>query len=619
MNSEVQPCSNFYSFVCGSWKPIAGESSMIERIFAVTRKVVMQELQADPKGAPVPLAPQYFQSCVAALPDDLVKGEVEKFKRFKKDLGLTWPEEWPERSKVNMPPLKILLNLSVNWNINLMFKVDVMPAYHGRPKALRISRGDWNAMRKNRTDEQFAALVMEHTGYLGVPSPSGITELNKYTQTIINATVTFTADASYEDRRTLKDVDQDMKSEGDRWSGHLNEIYSPQYTWKQDDIVLIQHPDILTRLQHLQEKLPEASLRMGLSWVLIRLFLWRVIAKPELWTKADATTLQTITKLTCLTHLENTFGLVVSAKHIHERFTKLLRHNLNSFFEEIRDQIKHDFANASWIDDLAKKKTYAKLENIWKNMLPDDRFFSTSSLAALYKNFPAVGKSFMDNFINMAKAFRRTMDKDDFITIFSRKLGSGHAVSRYSYFYNQVSIEVGALEPPLLYSDGSFAMMYGSLGTILAAAMVRAFDARGVLYNEKGEEEQWWTQGREEFDKRVKCNLGVASSTASSPQGSSSQGHVSPLASLVLAVRISFHAYRAAIRKEGIVDVFPLKGLDDYVDDQVFFMTYCLMTCATDSNGDPCNVPMRHSHKFAATFGCSSGDAMNPEEKCSFF
>ncbi|KAK8765329.1 hypothetical protein V5799_032062 [Amblyomma americanum] len=616
MNTKSNPCTNFYSFVCGSWTPVGDESSMIERMYAKMRSIAIQELEGDPKQAPVPLAPLYFRSCMAAIPDNLVQSEIEKFKRFKRGLGLTWPEEWPESIHINEPPLKILINLSVNWNIHLIFRLRAMPGYHGRPKALYISNGDWNPTWENTTEEQFGAVVKQHCDYLGVPKPGDHKELMKYMQKITNATVAFPADASYEDRKTIKDINHD-----DMLTQHLNDIYSPQFSWKQEDVVIIQHPDLLMRLEHLLTTVPEAPLRMGLSWVIIHLYLWKVIGKPELWAKGDADALQTMTKQTCLTHLETTFGLAVSAKRIRERFNRTLRDAVNSFFDTLRGQIESKITGATWIDDVVKKKSIAKLEDIWRDVLPDDRFFSFYSLAALYKNFPAVGNSFMDNFIGMAKALRKTMDKDDFITVFSKELGSGSVASRYSYYYNSVSMDVGALEPPLVYEDGTLAMSFGSLGTILASSLVRAFDPQGVLYNEKGEEEPWWSEGREELDKRFKCNLGAASSAASSRKESPTGAYADPyLFSLTVAVRVSYEAYRAAIYSLnfGESTVMYLQGLA-FSDVQMFFMTFCLMTCATDSNGDYCNVPMRHSSKFAAAFHCNPGTEMNPVDKCTLF
>ncbi|KAK8756917.1 hypothetical protein V5799_000385 [Amblyomma americanum] len=632
MNTEFKPCSDFYSFVCGSWKPAGVERSMIERIFAHSREVAVGELEGDPKETPVPLAAQYFQSCMANRSATSMESEIKKFKSFKRGLGLGWPEQWPESGEPHVPPLKILLNLTVNWNINLIFKVRGVPAYQNRPKLIYITRGDWKHRGANPTDEEFVKLVDDECDYLGVPPPGDLLDLKGHVQTIISETVAFNPDPRDEQKRTLKEIDQQTPSQRDRWLEYLNEIFRTEYTsvWNRDDIVLIEHPAILANLQRLLEKVPEASLRAGLSWVFVRNYLWAVIGKPQLRMKGDASQLQTFRKQTCLAHVETTFGLLVSARHIHERFSKTLRDTIVDLFDMVRERIKIKFANSSWIDAIVKKKSYGKLGGIWKSLLPDSRFFSKYTLAGLYKNFPSLGDSFMDNVVSVAKAFRKTMASDDYFSIYSKRLGIGGVASRYGYYYNSVSMDVGALEPPMLYVDGSFAMTYGSLGTILAASMVRAFDEHGVAYNDKGEDDPWWSTGLEEYDKRVKCNLGGAPSEPSTPSGGNSstnppssplksKARVNPLFWRALAIDASFEAYRHAVRMEHKVDVHPLDGLESYTDDQVFFMTYCLMTCAVDRNGDECNVPLRHLNKFSTTFKCSPKDTMNPKEKCTFF
>ncbi|XP_077487890.1 neprilysin-1-like [Amblyomma americanum] len=624
MNTAVHPCTNFYSFVCGSWKPVGKERSMIERILNRSLYIALEELQGDPQQAPVPMAQRHFQSCMAKRSEDLVKSETEKFRKFKREVGLTWPEEWPEKGGSGVPPLMILINLTVNWNINLLFNLRAMPPFRNRPKSLYLRRGDWQPRWQTRTLEQFTDLVKQHCEYLGVRTPrDGLSELKTHLKAMISQITTFTPDARDEQKQTLKEIDARTTSDKDQWWEYLNEIYRPQLTWSQDDVVLIEHPDILSRLHNMLENTPPAWFRMTVSWVFIRLYLWQAIGKPELRYEGDASTLETIRALNCFTHAESTFGLVVAARHIHERFSKTLRDTVNYYFKALQDEMKYEFANASWIDQVVKKKSLAKLESIWKDVFPDNRFFSSYSLAALYKTFPDAGDSFMDNIVNGTKARRKFLASENFVSIYDKRLGRGSVASRYSYYYNSVSLSIGALEPPLLYDDGTLAMAYGSMATTMAASMVRSFDERGIRYDEKGTEDNWWNAGRDEYNKRTRCDLGIASSPQPpsnvSASSTPSSPYVSPLFSRQLAVHAAFQAYRKAVDKLEKFDVMALDGLETYTDDQVFFMTYCLMTCAVDRNGDECNVPLRHSSKFASTFRCSSKDAMNPKKKCTFF
>ncbi|KAH7937701.1 hypothetical protein HPB49_014833 [Dermacentor silvarum] len=616
MNSSVQPCSDFYSFSCGSWKPVGRHRSMIEQIFARSFRIAVEELERNANDSDLPIAQLYFQSCLAERSDTSLKEEVRKFAQFKRDLGLLWPEEWPEKSNVSVPPLKVLINLTVNWNVNLIFNVRAMPGYKGRPRALFIQRGRVNPKWSLEAAEMTRS-IKEHCDYLEAPAPTPeqLKEVTDAYQAVVNATLSFTPEPSDEKKTVLKDIDEHTKSKKDKWQLYLNEMYSPDFNWQPDDVVLVQHPDILEHLRTLLDGNTDQSLRLGIAWVLLRMNLWTIVGNPRLRYKGSDIELAVRRKTACLFHVAATFGLVVATRHLRARFSQQVRGHLGSVFENVKSQYQRDFADATWIDDSVKTKLRAKMsESLDLDSLPGSAFFSNFTTGPLYKDFPKESAgSFFDNFVNIAKAFRKKLASDEFITTFSKRLGDGHVATSYSYYYNSVYFAVGALEAPLFHVDGIFAITYGSLGTLLASSMARAFDKRGIKYD-KGEESLWWSSGRDAYDERFKCDL---------KGGASRSGHdaapTSPLFLSVLGLRASYAAYRAAIKATRTLDIFRLKGLETYTDDQVFFMTYCLMTCAKGSTGDDCNVPVRQSDKFAYAFQCADDTPMNPSKKCTFF
>ncbi|KAH8020756.1 hypothetical protein HPB51_003413 [Rhipicephalus microplus] len=315
---------------------------------------------------------------------------------------------------------------------------------------------------------------------------------------------------------------------------------------------------------------------------------------------------------------------------------KLLRANLpDSSFSELEDVVKDLMNAAISIPPDATNDTEFALKDIehytkpasswWRdqlNALHGPQFAwtlnSPTDLATLYRNFPRIRGSFVENFIAIAKAYRKVIGEDSFITIFSKRLGGGDA-SRYNYYYNIAFVALGAMEPPILYDDGTLAMRYGSLGMMLAQCMVRSFDIHGVFVNKAGENEAWWGAS-EDLQKRLHCDLLGGQGGPTGGPGSRRQSALFPL---VNGMHVAFAAYRSEVAltypsMHG-VDEFRLRGLEEFSEDQLFFLTYCLTTCALNSNGDACNVPMRHSAKFATAFRCPPRSRMNPSDKCLFF
>ncbi|XP_075550636.1 endothelin-converting enzyme 1-like isoform X2 [Dermacentor variabilis] len=617
MNSSVQPCSDFYSFSCGSWKPVGRHRSVIETIFARSFDIAVQQLERDANDSDLPIAQLYFQSCLAEHSDTSLKEEVRKFAQFKRDLGLFWPEEWPENGSLAVPPLKVLINMSINWNINPIFKVRAMPGYKGRRKALFIEQGLLNPKWGIETVEEMNRSVTEHCAYFEAPAPTldQLNELKGAHKAVVDATLSFTPDPRDEERMELKDIDERTKSKKDKWQLYVNEIFFPDYKWEPQDVVLVQHSNILSNIDHLLESMEDKPLRLGIAWVFIRMNLWTVTGNARLRYNGSDTELALRRKTACLAHVAHTFGLVVSTTHLRARFPQHVRDYVGYVFENVKSQYRKRSADATWIDESVKTKLKVKMsENLDLDSLPGSAFFSNFTTGSLYKDFPKESAgSFFDNFVNVAKAFRKKLASDEFVTTFSKTLGDGRVATSYSYYYNSVYFAVGALEPPLFHVEGSFAITYGSLGTLLATSMARAFDDRGIMYD-KGEESPWWSSGRDAYKDRLKCDLKAGTS-----RSGEDAARASSLWLPVLGLRASYAAYRAAIKAEGLVEVFRLKGLEKYTDEQVFFMTYCLMTCAVGNNGDDCNVPVRQMHKFAHAFQCADGTPMNPSEKCAFF
>ncbi|KAH9381762.1 hypothetical protein HPB48_010581 [Haemaphysalis longicornis] len=157
-----------------------------------------------------------------------------------------------------------------------------------------------------------------------------------------------------------------------------------------------------------------------------------------------------------------------------------------------------------------------------------------------------VSGSFMRSYINLGKAYRSNLGTDRFVSIYSKRY-YGNEPSRYNYYYNIAVLLLGALRSPILYSGGTLAMSFGSVGTLLAECMAVAARA--------------------------------------------GDGHIEDMR---------------------------LSGLEDFSDEQIFFMTYCLMMCKVGGDGRECNWPVRHVPQFATAFYCRSGSAMNPYKKCRF-
>ncbi|XP_050025467.1 neprilysin-1-like [Dermacentor andersoni] len=626
MDTSVDPCNDFYKFTCGSWKPKRGERSMVARVFAESTQIAIEEMDGPSENAVVPKVMDYYKNCIQLR--HFTPTDVELYMNFKQGLGFLWPEKKQSAIDALLP----LLNLTITWNINFLFQLEALPAYKRRPQTLYITRGILSRrfLDPTWTPVTFAEVVRRHCGELGVepPSDSSIQELKSTVEDIINAALKLPPDATTDTQIMMKEIEQLMPKRAYDWLISLNKLYSPQFTWTPDSPVALEDEAILQSVYALLENYKEKkqTLMEGLSFVFLRTSLWFVAGKPELRFRSDLKVGRRIWKLACVKYIAGNFGLLIAASHIYTRYSSSVRGQLARFHRSIQTTIKQQLEDAEWIGATIKSKATVKIDAMTLDTMPEENFFSDVDLARLYRDFPSITASFIENYIKVAEAYRLLIGHDNFINVYSKRLGDG-SPNRYEYYYIIAYIYLGAMEPPILYLSGTTAMIYGSFGTLIAECSVRSFDKRGVFVTGQGKRELWWDSPA--YTQRVGCDLlpdrksgssGTTSDANTLPAGSRDPRELrfAALFPLAPALTTSFIAHRRASIKDGRHVQHCLHGLDDYTDDQVFFLTYCLMTCATNSTGETCNVPLRQMQRFASAFRCRHGSPMNPV-KCTFF
>ncbi|XP_077539584.1 neprilysin-1-like isoform X2 [Haemaphysalis longicornis] len=624
MNATVNPCNNFYTFVCGSWKPLWGERNMVERMYAKSFIIAARDLKED-NDPVLPIVQQFYNTCRRNRSDVEIIGEVEQFKAFKQGMGLMWPE-LPQPADKDF--LHILLNMTIRWNIHLLFYARAWRQLGGRGQTLFVRRG---SLEPTWPEKGFARVVMEHCHVLSANGCNeSVPSLREVVRNIHKAVVTTPVDTTNEMAFSLGDISRFIRGRP-QWHVYLNEVYGDHSSWHANRTVVLQDVLILQNLGALLRKYSsksDSTLLMGLSWVFIYTHLWVFTGQVELRRSPERLQRPEPGELACLKLTEGLFGLAVSAKHIYQRYDASMRANVTDLFARIKGSVKSHFIDALWIHDAIKQAFFLKLDAMNMDTLPPAAFFSKERLRELYADFPAISTtSFVQNYIDVSDALRKKLTDEASIDVYVKSLegtSHGRVAGIYHHYYNSVSMGLGVLEPPLLHAVGTLATKFGSAGTLLAASVVRSFDKLGVQLNYRGENYTWWVPSGGYRD-RVNCDLrsGTTSVNVNNTAEKRAVAISVPLRSFLIAVGIGFHAYRGSLPKKGQddfdADDFRLLGMEQYSDDQMFFISYCLMTCAADSNSDMCNVPVAHSRLFSRAFRCPLGAPMNPRSKCNFF
>ncbi|KAL1419556.1 hypothetical protein MTO96_025297 [Rhipicephalus appendiculatus] len=123
LDRGVDPCDDFYAYVCNRWKP---KKEFSDLSHSALSDMVMSWLSDLPttlsKGMTfLPVgrkAAAMFNSCMTET-----GSHVNILKNFMNAHGLVWPEKPDEHSL----PANALFDLSFNWNVNLWFALNVLP------------------------------------------------------------------------------------------------------------------------------------------------------------------------------------------------------------------------------------------------------------------------------------------------------------------------------------------------------------------------------------------------------------------------------------------------------------------------------------------------------------
>ncbi|KAL1423943.1 hypothetical protein MTO96_020736 [Rhipicephalus appendiculatus] len=589
INTSRDPCVDFYAFVCGGWQKDFPAISVQGKLNQDARIDTIKEIEADlwRIGRPSRL----YHKCLEVQQSDIYHN-IFWLNTFMQAVNLEWPSRHPDATKTR--PLEVMINMAANYDMNFLFRLEI--ATNASTGNILIFRRRYNGITWNDrlqnpmtlvdyarlASEQLKALqLVEYVDY----EPSLLQNLEK----------SFTDVNSHEVRGeqswfVLGDLDpRTVNIEPGLWLRGLNSAYSNQsLSWVTNNFAVLDDPEILKRIDALFRDYTEADLLIGIAWMFIQSHIWVAIGKPELMFLDN---IEEKRRLACLEFVNARFALLASSNHItHLYRTHDARLELSGFTEYLKTEFSNIMRKTIWVDREIRETAARKIDRI---------------LAA-----------FVEIWLNSSSVYQRLQLNQRFRDVYKKQRTFRRQAYTYTYLLNTVDAALVALEPPLYYPGGTFAMNYASAGTLIMREMVRSVDPAGTTIDDHGENIHWWGKSESaEYNSRLNCDLGKEPG----------QAPISVIPAIP-ALEVSYSAFKAAAEHEattaGGVEDLRLQGLEAFVDKQIFFMSYCYVLCGKEDDDNQrreCNEPLRHSSFFVDVFKCPKGSPMNLPQKCSFF
>ncbi|XP_054930983.2 neprilysin-2-like [Dermacentor andersoni] len=540
-----------------------------------------------------------------------------------RERGLSWPE--PTGSVPTSRCLQVLLDLSLNWAVDIWFRLTFLRQHTGNKFYFREPTVFVTAIKELRQQdgpdgghERVRSMLHQ---LRNASQASRAIEHQEEDDALVDALLT---DESY----VLEKLQEAMRSspdEGNRLDKLPLKLMAsvtdalPGATWQKVlrsvlngtgvlvgdyDTVFVDNARLLSTLGDLVVSMRGRLLDQLALWFL-QLHADLLPIPPRDW--LDRT-------LACHAAVELRFGLVVSAEHVANQFSQGQRQKIEAMASSIMDLVKATLTKESWMPREAKQIT-AKLDNMTIKLWPSSRI-SDAGLTRLYADFPDRAPSYVDFWLAAGKAQRwlqlgsaRNASAAN-TTVNAVRFDRGaedlefsnaarDPPFEYDYWANRVLLSPAALYAPLFYARGTNAMVYAGLGATLARLAARAFDERGIDVSAGGNHSVWLSaSARQQFVHRARCWQPA-----------------------LKAAMIGYE--RMELRTGGDIGLHVDR---DYSPWQVFFISFCQPLCGLPADVDGpraprgrlCNQVLMSKRPFSSAFKCRIGEhPMAPASICN--
>ncbi|XP_037564870.2 endothelin-converting enzyme 2 [Dermacentor silvarum] len=417
----------------------------------------------------------------------------------------------------------------------------------------------------------------------------------------------------------------------DLWLQLLDKHLEGHVPLSHDDLMVAQSMEMIFELHTLLRDYANRAEKLldAIAWILVQKYLWAMAASPRTGLGNRSTDLGTIIPApeACQQLVDSRLGLLLAAPHVVSRYTSEVRGQIEDVFTTLTTAAKQNIGSLRWAGDSAKEEAVRKLDSMTRDVFPTGDFFYERKRRTLYEAFAPKDResSFIVRFLEASAVLRGFLATDAYEDVYRRRMGEGGApLLSYEYYRNIMRVSLDALERPMFTVGGTHAMNYGGLGSYVARELTRSFDPVGSTVDSTGTIRFWWGSNVSSvYGLRMLCMKKRPREAVLNGTTPASHRPAFSLFPHVPAVETAFRAYKQAWGKNKTPDGLQLAFLGRLSGDQVFFLTYCHVLCATDeaagNAADACNVPLANFPAFANAFHCPVGSRMNPGAKCTFF
>uniref|UniRef100_A0A914HJ26 Uncharacterized protein n=1 Tax=Globodera rostochiensis TaxID=31243 RepID=A0A914HJ26_GLORO len=269
----------------------------------------------------------------------------------------------------------------------------------------------------------------------------------------------------------------------------------------------------------------------------------------------------------------------------------------------------------SWMDVKTKSEAFEKLKRL--NVLVGymDAIFNETKLRKHFKEYDVhKGQSFPE----MAFALSKLMNRKSFLQLLEPVEVEFSSLVINGFYYpikNSIVLTGGILQGVFFNSNRSITMNYGSIGVVLAHEITHGFDNNGRLHDQSGNQKKCLIDQYNAIQVPGVEGLHINGNLTQGENIADNGG-----------MRAAYAAMEANLANNPKMAARRVRGLEQFSPEQLFFINYAFSWCTNqrheaavfasvfDSHSPPesrVNVVLGNLPQFANLFKCPLGSAMN--------
>lgn len=305
------------------------------------------------------------------------------------------------------------------------------------------------------------------------------------------------------------------------------------------------------------------------------------------------------------------FGAKLSELMIQNEDGSGKKNETQTMIAHLREAYKQMIEEATWMDKLTKAKALDKLAKMKGEAVFSGKKLTPEMIDQVYSELDEMDpKYFLKNLVSLQqfwtkKTLKRVHGKPQFEDINDQSFDTSLVNAMYTPNYNMIWIPFGILHFPFFRENRLASLNYGALGAVVGHEMTHGFDNLGANFDSAGNLNNWWSnETKVAFKASQQCFIDQYGSieldilkAIPNYNGRTKVNGNATLGENIAdngGIREAYRAYKNHVDKNGGSEP-SLPGLAQFSGDKLFFMSYASMWCETQTfmalvsqiSGDP--------------------------------